>query len=281
MPVKSGERGVRQSDAVFLHIKQFTPLFNELSNKIDMKYVKAVGVSVRPRSVEDSYMPVFVVGETFAQTVALSLGVPLYTFSHQDGHIMSGIYSCGNYELMDMPFIAVHISGGTTEILKAEYNGEYFKQEIIGGTKDISAGQFIDRVGVALGMNFPCGKELEISSQNSVQKIKLPISVDGCYMNFSGVETKTIKMVGEYDKGELCFAVLDCVARSMAKAINNAVLFSELDNVLVAGGVASNRYIRGYIEKNVNANVYFAEPELSTDNAVGISILAKYKMEGR
>ena len=133
--VKDGERGIRQSDGVFQHMKLMPVMYEKLSEQIDFKEVKAVGVSTRPRCVEGSYMPVFLAGEGYAKVVADTLGVPLYEFSHQDGHIMAGIYSSGSFELLENDFISVHLSGGTTEILKSRYNGFNFDNEIIGGSK--------------------------------------------------------------------------------------------------------------------------------------------------
>ena len=101
LEVKKGERGLRQSDALFQHIKSLPDLFRELSEKINMNDVKGIGVSVSPRSVNGSYMPVFIAGQSFAKVCADALGVPIYTFSHQEGHIMAGIYSCGDYKLLE------------------------------------------------------------------------------------------------------------------------------------------------------------------------------------
>ena len=178
--VKDGERGIRQSDGVFQHMKLMPVMYEKLSEQIDFKDVKAVGVSTRPRCVEGSYMPVFLAGEGYAKVVANTLGVPLYEFSHQDGHIMAGIYSSGSFELLENDFISVHLSGGTTEILKSRYNGFNFDNEIVGGSKDISAGQFIDRVGVKMGLHFPAGKALEQLALKTEKGEKLPLLTSCC-----------------------------------------------------------------------------------------------------
>lgn len=272
--VKEGERGIRQSDGVFQHMKLMPQMFNKLSELVNIKSVKAIGVSTRPRTVEGSYMPVFLAGEGYARVVADTLGVPLYEFSHQDGHVMAGIYSCNAFELLDGDFLSVHLSGGTTEILTSRYEGYNFIHKIIGGTQDISAGQFIDRVGVKLGLGFPAGKALEQMALSADREEKLPVSVKGAYMNFSGVETKSMRMTDNCDKNALALGVLKNVENALVKSINNAIKETDIHRILVVGGVASNSIIRDGLTKRLDGKIYFADKEYSTDNAVGIAYLA-------
>lgn len=268
--IKEGMRGIRQSDGVFVHLKELPCLFEKLC--IDMKNVSAIGVSVRPRNVDGSYMPVFVAGESFARVIAKSLDIPLFTCSHQDGHIMAGIMSGNAYELLEEPFLSVHISGGTTEILECEYKNNRFSVKVVGGTKDISAGQLIDRIGVSLGMKFPCGKELDKLSLECCEKpIPLKTSVKDGYMNFSGMETKLISMKDEISPGVLAKTALNFVGKSLSEAIN----FQKPKKVLFVGGVASNTILREHFKNEIEASVYFATPELSCDNAVGVAELCR------
>lgn len=271
LSVKEGERGIRQSEGVFQHMKLIPELFDILAKETDVKAVKAVGVSTRPRTVEGSYMPVFLAGKGYAEVVSASLGVPLYKFSHQDGHVMAGIFSCGAYELLGGDFLSVHLSGGTTEILKSRYEGINFVHEIIGGTKDISAGQLIDRVGVAMGLSFPAGAALEQLAVTADTAEKLPVSTDGSYMNFSGAETKALRM---QKSASLALGVLENVRDTLIKTINNAIKETGVRRVLIAGGVASNGIIRDGLRNHLDGETYFAKKEYSCDNAVGIAYLA-------
>ena len=276
LEVKQGERGLRQSDGVFQHMKNFPELYRELCGEIETSRIGAVGVSTRPRSVHGSYMPVFLAGKGYAEAIALSLGVPLYEYSHQDGHIMAGVRSCGDYGLLEGEFISVHLSGGTTEILKSRYNGHGFDNEIIGGTRDISAGQFIDRVGVALGMSFPAGVQMERLAESAKGRISLPVKTDGAWMNFSGVETKASRMAAEIgcDSSAIANGVLYEVGCALKKTITAALKETGLNRVLVAGGVASNGVIRqGLIQ--LPYDVKFAAKEFSTDNAMGTAELVR------
>lgn len=275
LEVKKGDRGLRQSDALFQHIKKLPDLFEKLSENIDMKKVIGIGVSTTPRRVDGSYMPVFLAGHGYAKVCADALGVPLYTFSHQEGHIMAGIHSCGDFSLLEKPFISVHLSGGTCEILLSEYKKGHFECEIIGGTKDISAGQLIDRVGVFLGLDFPCGKELEKISQKADKTIKLPVNSNDGYINFSGIETKTLSMIGKEEDAVLAYSLFDAISKALSDALDCLVKKYKTENILVVGGVASNSIIKNNLLKNVCAKVDFASVEYSTDNAYGTALLCE------
>lgn len=276
LPVKEGERGIRQSEGLFLHTKNIGVLFEQLN--IDFGKVAAVGVSTKPRNVVGSYMPVFLAGEAFARGIAHTLSVPLCSFSHQDGHIMAGIFSGNAEELLREPFISVHLSGGTTEILKTEFQKDHFFNEIVGGTLDISAGQYIDRTGVYLGMHFPCGKELEEVAKGTLNQkgtLKFPIAEKDGYVNFSGVETKVKGMVNSVEPGVLALAVLENIGETLSRAINSVIQKTHISKVLIVGGVASNSLLREAFCRKLHGNVFFGSPELSTDNAVGTACLAK------
>ncbi|MBQ3426416.1 MAG: hypothetical protein IJH37_04640 [Clostridia bacterium] len=272
LDVKEGMRGIRQSDGVFAHNKALPDMISECINRSG-RDIAAVGVSTAPRSVKGSYMPVFTVGHGYAKAVSAALGAELYEFSHQDGHIMAGIYSADAKELLKRSFLSVHLSGGTTEILRSEYNGHGFTNEIIGGTLDISAGQLIDRIGVAMGMRFPCGAELERLAENTNESIKLPFSVNGAYMNLSGVETKLIRSVAGPDP-ILARSALIYIRDALKQALCAAAEQTGLSDIMIAGGVASNGIIREGLSGMDGLNVRFASRELSCDNAVGIAILA-------
>ena len=277
LEVSEGKRGLRQSDALFMHIKALPKLYGSL--EIDFNKVAAVGVSDKPRREEGSYMPVFLAGEGFAACCAKTLGVPLYKFSHQEGHIMAALENSGYNDFDKERFISLHLSGGTTEILLTEFTGQAFNTEIIGGTKDISAGQLVDRIGVLMGMKFPAGREMERLAASAADMVKLPVSVDGAYMNFSGTETKAASMIGKYENAAIVKGIFDAVSRTLSKTINCALKKTGCKSVLAAGGVMANAYIRHFLENNINGNVYFAKTELSSDNAVGTAILAKYAYE--
>ena len=278
LSVGQGERGLRQSDAVFQHIKNAEHLLPELLSKIDTERIAAVGVSVCPSGRADSYMPVFLVGKLLAKTLATALNVPVYGFTHQQGHIRAALF--GNEELMGKRFMAFHLSGGTSELLSVD---EELNIEKIGGTTDINAGQLVDRLGVKMRLPFPAGKALESLAENGNKNNipVLPACVRGLECSFSGVETKAEHIIDEGCAGaDMAAAVYDCIARTLAKLILNAREERGNDTFLLAGGVASSARLRRLLSerlKNKNIHICFAAPELSSDNAVGAALLCMDK----
>ena len=275
--VKDGERGLRQSDAVFAHTVNLPAAFEKLQ-----KYnITAVGYSAYPRDVDGSYMPCFLTGECTARSIAAVNDVPVYRFSHQAGHIQAAVYSSGADEetLYSSGFIAFHVSGGTTEILSVDKNRVINK---IGGTLDLNAGQAIDRIGVKLGMKFPCGAELEKEAMKCTEKITVNVHVDGLNCNISGLENKADEMIKSgRDIPYIAMYTLQFIKTTLDKMTANAIeSYGDLP-ILYAGGVMSNGIIKKYFQTKYNA--YFAEPAFSADNAAGIALLCRgmYKNESK
>ena len=270
LPVKQGENGLRQSDAVFAHIKNFQEIASLIREKHAEYEIIAVGYSAYPRDIEGSYMPCFLVGQAISDMISALYNLPVYRFSHQQGHIRASIYSSG--ALLESDFIAFHVSGGTTEILHVENNNGY-KIKIIGGSNDLHAGQAIDRMGVKMGLKFPCGREIErLALENTSNVPKIKISVQGYCCNLSGLENLATKIFNDTNDKSLTSAfVLDFIGSSLEKIVSN--LKNEYNLPIVfAGGVMSNKIIQNRLSKF--ENVYFSEPEFSSDNASGIALLA-------
>lgn len=263
--VKEGQRGLRQSDAVFSHTVNL-PVVAKRLGKVDN--IAAIGYSAYPRDCEGSYMPCFLCGKAFAEGLASLLGVAAYPFSHQRGHIRAALYSSGAEHLLNQEYLAFHLSGGTTEILHVK-NSEI---SLIGGSRDLTAGQAIDRVGVMLGLKFPCGAELENLSQSAEYTNKCKISVDGFECNFSGLENMAQNMINKgEDKSIVAAFVLEFVKSTLDKMTENLKnVYPDLP-LVYSGGVMSNKKIRNYFTQKYSA--YFAAPEFSSDNAAGIALL--------
>ena len=265
LDVGLGERGLRQSDAVFAHTKNLPELFELIRGA----HICAVGVSASPRDAADSYMPCFLAGVSAASSVACALDLPLYRFSHQRGHLRAALYSARREERIGKRFAAFHVSGGTTEILLVE-NGEIIK---IGGTLDLNAGQAIDRAGVAFGLKFPCGAELSKIAEVSSIPQKPRVCVNGLECNFSGLENKVLEMISAgADKSAVAGYVIEFVKLTLDKLCSNLLEAHPGLDVVFSGGVTSNRYIAAFLAGKYGAS--FAEPEFSSDNAAGTALLA-------
>ena len=279
LPVKAGERGLRQSDALFAHTKNLPEIMQGLKSFLDNGYrenkIIAVGCSATPRDVEGSYMPCFLSGVAVAESVCATVGCEKYSFSHQNGHVMAALYSSNMISLIDMetPFAAFHVSGGTTELLLITPRKDSFTVEQIGGTVDMNAGQAIDRTGVLMGLSFPCGREMEKKCADFPYK-KSKVSVKGLECNLSGLENLAAKLYAQTgDPAATSAFCFDFIADTLTKLSQNLrEIYADIP-IVFAGGVMSNKRIAKRL--SLLGNVYFSEPEFSADNAAGIALLTR------
>lgn len=278
--VPEGERGLAQSAALFQHVQNLPQLVRDVPKEL-WESLAGIGVSRSPRPIEGSYMPVFTAGYGIAVSLASGLRLPLHETSHQEGHLAAGMISGQLPESQE--FLAIHISGGTTELLKVRPSDPgKLDIEILGGTSDLHAGQFIDRIGVRLGLSFPAGKHLEEIARNANPDAAswLPSSVKGFEVSFSGVETAAQRLIDQNKApADIARAVEGCIARTVVKLLQIGIETTKIKRVLVVGGVASNLYLRSELRKRLHQSVqlYWALPEWSRDNAIGVAILTSQK----
>lgn len=273
LPVKEGERGLRQSDAVFLHVKQFPELFETLPSPTPLT---AVGVSSKPRNTEDSYMPCFLMGVALARTLAHTHGCPLYEFSHQQGHVAAGLWSAHREDLLDKPFLAFHVSGGTTELLLVNGMNDI---RCVAHSLDLHAGQLIDRVGVLLGYSFPCGAAMDADACSAEVPVKHRVRLqDGC-CSLSGYENKAQKLISDgATKEEVAYFAIDSVCSELEAMVDHALMQYPNLPLLMIGGVCSSTILRRRFSQRYGA--VFAADGFSCDNAAGIAYLTKLRFEG-
>lgn len=292
LPVTEGERGLRQSDALFFHVQQLPAVMSRLMTEVKARRVKwhGVGVSVRPRPFATSYMPVFRAGTSFAEASASMLGVPLVRTSHQEGHL-----AAADRELpiqRGEPFLAVHLSGGTSDVVHAVRNRNGYIIRQLGTSSDLHAGQFVDRVGVALGLPFPAGPHLEALTKETENEHETPVewekwsdfhlnsSVHEGDMSFSGPCSAALRSIEQgIPAAVLGRAVFQCIANSVVKAVTFGYLQTRVNHVVLAGGVISNRAVRSRVEHRLHVlhptlQVHFAPIPYSSDNALGVATIA-------
>lgn len=271
LPVKSGELGLRQSDAVFHHTVQLPELMKELFDGFDGK-ISAIGVSDTPVRAEGSYMPCFLAGVSVAQSLSSAMNVPLYRFSHQQGHIMAALYSSDRMDLYEKDFLAFHVSGGTTQVLTV---GKGIDAVQFAGSLDLKAGQAVDRVGVMLGFPFPAGKYVDELAQQSKKEYKINIKLKDGNCCLSGVENKCKAMLANGEsKEDICRYCIDYIMTALYKMVLFAKEKYGDKEIVFSGGVMSNSIIKEKFTKDFNAN--FAEPVFSADNAAGTAILCSF-----
>ena len=278
LPVKAGELGLRQSDAVFHHTKSLPELSGRLFSHVRADEITAIGVSTRPRAVEGSYMPCFMVGYSHAKMLSDVFQVPLVEVSHQQGHVAASLWSANHMELMDQPHLAWHLSGGTTELLLVEPEGKNVTCTRIGGTSDISAGQLIDRTGQLLELPFPSGKYLDALSKEGQLNEVFKVKCTDMTFSLSGVQNKVQQFHSVHgEPAETAAYTLRCVAKAVYLASQQALKAYPGLRIVFSGGVASNSMLREVIAP---LNPIFSQPQFSTDNAMGVAVLAHRATEG-
>ncbi len=285
VPVAGGQRGVRPQVAVFAHLRGVPALIAQALERLSPTDLALVAVSTRPRPVTDSYLPSFEVGHRLAEVLALSLHVPLVATTHQEGHIRAAMVGAGGpYRER---FYALHASGGTTELLSAEWHsaGGLAKIRFLGGSDDLYAGQFVDRVGVRLGGPFPAGPYLERLATPDSDYPPLPVSLpryhDGAWwISFSGPEAEAGRRIERGDRPALVAAAVEAAVADALAALAGKFRAGPL---LLAGGVAANQRIRNRLSARLlerdGWELYFAPPELCRDNAVGVAYMGRDRIQ--
>lgn len=283
LSVPEGKRGLQQSGALFQHVQNLPMLIEELRAKLPAMQIDAVCASTRPRDAEGSYMPVFLAGEGTARAVASSLQVPFFATTHQQGHVRAAILHSG---VPQGDFLAVHLSGGTTELL---HTGSDLHVDLLGGTEDLNAGQLVDRTGVALGLPFPCGPHLEELAKGGAAQSRIPLSAKGLSLHFSGAEAQIMRWIesGEMTKEDIAAEVYSYLSRAVAHLLIEGHRATGCKSALIAGGVSSSARFRALLpqrlqRKKCPVRLYWGKPEYSSDNAVGAALIGLEKlMEGK
>ncbi len=271
LDVEEGALGLRQSDALFLHVKHLPQIVEQLLESAPKERVSAVAASTRPRAVEGSYMPCFLAGESLGRSLAKVLDVPFYGFSHQQGHIAASLWSANRMDLLERPHLAWHLSGGTTELLLVEPEKGAVKATCIGGTEDISAGQIMDRTGKLLGLSFPSGKALDALSREGTCKEFFRVKEKELSFSLSGLENKICDFYKKTQSAEnTALYAISSVADIILRISREAQRRYPSHELVFSGGVASNTFLR---ERLSPLNPIFSAPEFSTDNAIGIAVL--------
>lgn len=273
--VKQGQRGLQQSDGFFQHVANLPVLLEKIKINVDIKKIGALSVSSRPRNQEGSYMPVFMAGFHFAKTLSASWDIPLWESTHQEGHIMASAMDCG-FDYRN-PHLAVHLSGGTTEILLVKWAQNGFSVKIVGKSLDISAGQLLDRVGVSAGLAFPCGKTLDELSIKAKNPLPFPLSMKEANFHFSGAESWGMDYVEKKENlSNISAGLFSLISKTLSKSLKIIVRQTGQKNVLMAGGVSASLCLKENLkhENSTGGPIFhFASIESCTDNARGIAFL--------
>lgn len=271
LPVRPGQLGLRQSDALFHHTAALPGLLEELAAQVDLTGIEAVGVSARPRPVEGSYMPCFLAGVSAATAFSAAKKIPLVQTTHQQGHIAAALYASGDESLFDRQALVFHVSGGTTDLLLC-HGAE--SVECIGSSSDLYAGQAVDRIGVRLGFAFPAGAKVSELAARCTDPIRPKASVRGTQCSLSGLENQCNQLLAAgKSEAYVCRYCLLCIAETAYKMVAAARQAHPGLPVVFAGGVMSSDVIQKELSGRLT-DAHFVPGRFSSDNAIGVALLA-------
>ena len=275
LEVKEGHLGLRQSEAFFQHIRNLPILYEKCLKVIDPTKIGSVCVSSQPRNLKGSYMPVFTAGINLGKIIAGTLKCLYLEVSHQENHL----YAVSFDHKLPTTFIGVHISGGTSEILKVN-NNKRIVVEIIGKSLDLSFGQLIDRIGLYMGLTFPCGKTLDQLRTNVSDRYKLKLSIKELSFNLSGFENK-LKSYYDQDQNisKISNTLFYYLGQILSNILNDAIKEYGIDTVVLSGGVSANDFLRDHLSEEVRGHVLFPRKEYATDHALGNAFYGSQVMD--
>ena len=216
------------------------------------------------------------VGVSYAKGLAYALNKPLVGVNHIEGHIAANYIT---YPELKPPFLCLIISGGHTHLVKIN---DYTDFEVLGRTKDDAIGESYDKVARVIGLGYPGGPKIDKLAYNGEPNIELPKSkIEGLNFSFSGIKTAVINLHHknpEINKADLCASFEKATTEMLIDNVLKAVNETNMKNIVLAGGVSANTYIRKQFEllgKKENIKIYYPELKLCTDNAAMITYQVK------
>jgi len=268
--------GVVPEIASRMHTENITMVLEETLKKANMKVsdCDAIAVTYAP-----GLLGSLLVGIEFAKVLSFIYNKPLIKVNHLIGHI----YANKIGDNLKFPCLALIISGGHTELIKMT---DDYVFEKLGETQDDAIGEAFDKVARVIGLKYPGGPNIERLAKNGTNSYKLPIPVNDDTYNFSysGLKSSVINLVNnerqrgnEIRKEDLACSFQTVAVDELCRKLELALKNTNIKNVIIAGGVSANKYLRKEI-KNVcekyNATLDLPEFIYCTDNAAMIGAAA-------
>ncbi len=271
------------------HIQRITPLLNELLTNCgkNLDDLDAIAYTSGP-----GLLGALLVGATFGRSLAWSLGIPALGVHHMEGHLLapllgslnandehqSGGQSTQAADLPDMPFTALLVSGGHTQLINARNLGDY---ELLGESLDDAAGEAFDKTAKLLGLGYPGGPALaRAAEQGDPERFTFPrpmVDRPGCDFSFSGLKTfarntiAKLQPISDTDRADIARAFEEAVVATLTIKCRRALAQTGHDTLIVAGGVGANVRLRAALHEKLAARVCFPDLALCTDNGAMIA----------
>ena len=260
--------------------------------KITHIYKKALG-DIHPSNIDQiaytagpGLLGTLLIGENFAQGLALALNKPLIPVNHLEGHLMAPFLGG---EKLDFPFLTLLVSGGHSLIIDVKGLNDY---EILGQSRDDAVGEAFDKVAKLIGLGYPGGPEIEkMAKHGDPKKFQFPqpmLHSDDYDFSFSGLKTSVLYAVQDLEKiteviqADICASFQHAATEVLVKKISKALTDTGREGIVLAGGVAANKLLREKIstlQESLNINVLYPPIAHCTDNAAMIAYLGSLKTD--
>jgi N6-L-threonylcarbamoyladenine synthase len=258
--------------------------------KIIQIYKNALG-SIKPKKIDQiaytagpGLLGALLIGENFAQGLALALDKPLIPLNHLEAHLMAPFL---DGDELQFPFLTLLVSGGHSLIIDVKGLNDY---EILGQSRDDAVGEAFDKVAKLIGLGYPGGPEIERMAQHGdSKKFKFPqpmLNSSGYDFSFSGLKTAVLYAVQEIDEitevvqADISASFQHAATEVLIKKISKALIDTGREGIVLAGGVAANKLLRKKIsalQEKLNIKVLYPPIAHCTDNAAMIAYLGSLK----
>ena len=265
------------------HIRRTVPLLRKVMNESghSLSELDAVAYTQGP-----GLAGALLVGASFAEGLASSLGIPVVPVHHLEGHLLSPLLS---HRPPTFPFVALLVSGGHSQLMRVTGVGEY---ALLGETLDDAAGEAFDKTAKLLGLPYPGGaalSELAVHGRPDVIKFPRPMLHSGDFdFSFSGLKTAVLTKVreigapDEQQRADIARGFQDAIIEVLVKKAMRAVKESGLKQLVVAGGVGANRELRRQLDaraERARISVYYPELEFCTDTGAMIALAGALRFQ--
>lgn len=270
------------------HIRRLVPLIKQLceQTEISLSQIDYISYTQGP-----GLAGALLVGASLAHALAFALDKPVIGVHHLEGHLLSPLLADQKPEL---PFIALLVSGGHTQLMKVEKIGFY---ELIGESVDDAGGEAFDKTAKLLDLGYPGGPIVSKMAQFGIPKkytLPRPMLHSGDFnFSFSGLKTAVLNLVeqikkkndgllSDQDKSDICLAFQDAIVEVLTKKATNALKKYNIKELVIAGGVGANLQLRNqldYLAKRQKFKVYYPPLHLCTDNGAMIALAGSYHLD--
>ncbi len=223
------------------------------------------------------------VGESFAHGLSTGLGIPSIPIHHLEAHLMAPAL---DFDDISFPFISLLVSGGHSLIIDVRGLGDY---EILGESQDDAVGEAFDKVGKLLNLPYPGGPHIErIAKEGDPSKFSYPrpmLNSDDLNLSFSGLKTAVLYSIRDLDNldehiADIAASFQQAAIEVLVSKIKKALIKTNRDTLILAGGVAANMLLRdemNKLEDEYGIKVRYPEMKHCTDNAAMIAYLGSLK----